>query len=323
MALTLLICSPALRAEAESDSDAPRQEESWGSYIERAQRDFSAEIVDTGRWLDGLFGSDVLDVEREGSVLRLGLSTELKREGLDVEPSVQVQLELPRTEKRFNFYLESTVDDTFSDRGDDSRGVAAAVNPDGSEDSDNDFIAGFGYVDQWADYLDFRADAGIIVQWPPNAYTRMRLRRSFFLADWELRLGETLFWRRNRGLGAETEMRWQHPMEENYFFRSDTSATYLDREGAFLYSHEFLITHRLAPREALLYRWAFFSRSDEGSPFTRVVYDLRWRRPIYSDWLLMELRPGFVFPQEEDFEAQPQVFLSVEALFGDRGQFDY
>ncbi|MBA1146941.1 hypothetical protein H0Z60_07680 [Ectothiorhodospiraceae bacterium WFHF3C12] len=300
----------------------PVAEDSWGSYIEGAQRAFSGDIVQTGRWLDGFFGSDVLDADQEGSVLRLGFSTELKRGGLQWEPEVRLQLELPRTEKRFNFYLESTVEDAFTADESEPVGVAAAVDPAREEDED-DFIAGFEYVDSWAEFLNFRAGAGVIVQWPPNPFTRMRIRRSFFLGDWQLRLGQELFWSHDRGPGTETEMLWQHPMDEVHFFRAQTDATYLERDDTVYYGQQFLISRRLAPRQGLLYRLAFYSQSDEGTPFTRVVYDLRWRRPVYSDWVLMELRPGFDFPRDEDFEMQPRVFLTVEALFGDRQEYEY
>lgn len=295
----------------------------WGGYIENAQREFSEDIVDTGRWLDGLFGSGVLGADDEGSVLRLGLATELKRGGLDWKPEVRLQLELPRTEKRFNFYLESTVEDAFSEEEGDFAGVAASVDPARQEDDSDDFIAGLEYVDTWAEYLNFRADAGIVVKWLPNPFTRMRVRRSFFLGDWQLRLGQELFWNRDRGSGTDTQMLWQRSMDEDHFFRSQTDATYLERTDTVYYTHQFLISRRLGPKEGLLYRLAFYSQSDAGRPFTKVVYDLRWRRPVYSDWVLMELRPGFEFPREEDFEMQPRVFLTIEALFGDRGEFDY
>lgn len=316
----LLFCAAGVHAEESGQS--AEEADSWGNYIEGAQQAFSQDIVGTGRWLDGFFGSGVLDAEDDGSVLRLGFSTELKRGGLQWKPEVRLQLELPRTEKRFNFYVESTVEDAFSGDDQEFTGVAASVEP-GSDEQDDDFIAGFEYVDSWADYLNFRADAGVIVKWPPNPFSRMRVRRSFFLGDWQLRLGQEIFWNRDRGPGTETEMVWQHPMTDDHFFRAQTSATYLEREDTMFYGHQFLISRRLAPREGLLYRLAFYSQSDQGTPFTKVVYDLRWRRPVYSDWVLMELRPGFEFPRDEDFQMQPRVFLTVEALFGDRREFDY
>lgn len=320
--IALAVYCAAVAAQDDEPAVAPGEEASWGSYIENAQRAFSSDIVGTGRWLDGFFGSGVLNADDDGSVLRLGFSTELKRGGLQWEPEVRLQLELPRTEKRFNFYVESTVRDAFSDEDDGFAGVGAAVNQNREED-DDDFIAGFEYVDSWANYLNFRADAGVIVQWPPNPFTRMRVRRSFFLGDWQLRLGQEVFWSHDRGPGTETQMLWQHPMDDVHFFRAQTDATYLERDDTMYYGHQFLISRRLGPREGLLYRLAFYSQSDKGTPFTKVVYDLRWRRPVYSDWVLMELRPGFEFPRDEDFEMQPRVFLTVEALFGDRGEYDY
>lgn len=310
--------------ETAAQASVTPQESGWESYIEQGQRGFSAEIVETGRWLDGLFGSGVLERDPEGSVLRLGLSSELKRGGLNWSPEIELQLELPRTQERFNFYLQNTVDDAFTE-DDENRpvGVASAVDPGRTEERSDDFIAGFGYVEEVAEYVNFRADAGVIAQWPPNPFARMRVRRSYFLGDWQLRLGETVFWSKDRDRGAGTEIVWQHPMTDRYFFRSDTGATYLQRQDEVFYSHEFLITNRLGPREALLYRWAFYSQSSKGTPFTRVVYELRWRRPIYKDWVLMELRPGFDFPQEENFEMQSRVFLTIEALFGDREEYEY
>lgn len=307
---------------APAEETGAAQDNGWGSYIEGAQENLSREIVDTGRWLDGLFGTEPLQGEQKGSLLRLGVQNQLERGGASYSPEVRLQLALPRTEKRFNIYLESQTRDTFDNTEESSPGVAQSPNPDTTQ-TGTDYLAGVKYVRETANYLNFRADAGMVLHWPPNPYTRLRLRKSYFLGDWEVRFGETVFWSHKRGRGAETEMLWQHPMPQDFFFRSDTKTTYLEREGTFFSSHEFTITERLAPMEALVYRMAVSDRGDDGEPYSQVLYDLRWRRSLYKRWLLMEVRPAFVFPADQDFEMQPRLYFSVEALFGDPDEFGF
>jgi hypothetical protein len=43
---------------------------------------------------------------------------------------------------------------------------------------------------------------------------------------------------------------------------------------------------------------------------------LRYRRLIYSTWLVMEVRPQVVFPSNQDYKTTAGVTLQLEAFFG-------
>jgi hypothetical protein len=48
----------------------------------------------------------------------------------------------------------------------------------------------------------------------------------------------------------------------------------------------------------------------------------RYRRKIYRDWMVMEVRPQLVYTRDNGFHPIPSITLQIEAFFGDR-YFEY
>lgn len=298
---------PVLLAEAAPADGAPAD---WRGSMDASHADLSREVISLGRRLDRLFGGPEYEREVRGSVARVSLTTLFEEDDIELQPSVRFKFALPRTEKRLSLILESEDESGFPLPG---QRRPIQYNPNAKER----YIAGLQYVRNLAELWNFDADAGVRLRWPPEAFTRARVARSVFMDLWEFRVSQAAFWKSGDGVGATTEFLAQRPLPGPRFFRSETEATWLHDEAAWFYGQDFSVSHEFTPLHAIQARLGVRGESQPTTRVTKYFVNVGWRRNVYRDWLFLEIRPELLFEREDDFRAQPRLFVVLEAFFGD------
>lgn len=147
------------------------------------------------------------------------------------------------------------------------------------------------------DYLDFRT--GVRGGW--KLYSQVRYRRQWLLsAKNRAEFGETVFWRISDGFGSTTRFTLEHAQTESLSFKWQNSATTTKETDGFAWSSSVgpfktFSNNRLLSLEAL-------TNGETGSKDTVHEYGarLKWRQPVYRDWLLLDLIVGHFWPKGEE-----------------------
>lgn len=291
----------------------PADEADSENILDKTHQVWSRQVMDLGVRLDRLFGGEKFEPDHS-SYIRVG-STALLREGdSDLEFRLRARLALPNTERRLSLVLESEDDDRFDRASGEGPSAPPLLR---SPDADRGFTAAVRYLKEWSDLVNFDADAGIRLRsGMPDPFLRARIGRSAFLGVWEVRPSEELYWRYHRGAGARTQLLVQRPLAGSRFFRSISEFDWVYRERRAYSAQDFVFSHEFNPLHGVQARLGLRGESDP----TRLVnwfVNIGWRRNIYKNWLFVELRPELLFEREQDFQAEPRLFLTLEAYFGD------
>jgi hypothetical protein len=316
VAWAVLLCAlllPAVAGGEESVLDdlsrvEGQRDDELRTSLDKTHDLLSRRVVDLGLRLDRLFGGDSFEPDPR-SHIRVSFTTLIEDDGVELEPRLRVRLALPNTERRLSLILESEDDRRFD------RATGYEPAPPTLLRPEEGFTAGLRYLQRFANRFDLDADAGIRLRIPPDPFVRARIGRSFFVDVWELRLSEEAYWRYERGAGALSRFIAQRALAGPRFFRSATEVEWVNRDQRFHYAHDFILSHEFTPLNAVQTRIGARGESDPNQ-LTEWFVNIGWRRNIYKDWLFAEVRPELLFERERDFQAEPRLFLTLEAYFG-------
>lgn len=286
--------------------------EDGDTILDRTHRTWSRQVADMGVRLDRLFGGEEF-IPDYSSYIRTRSTLLLRENDPDLEFRARARVALPNTERRLSLVLESEDDSRF-DRATGQEPAAPSLlrSPNSSG-----FTAGLRYLKELSDAVNFDVDAGIRLRSGlPDPFVRARIERSAFFGVWEVRPSEELYWREHKGMGARTLLLAQRPLPGPRFFRSISEFDWVYRERRAYSAQDLVFSHEFNPLHAIQ---AQIGARGESDP-TRLVnwfVNIGWRRNIYKNWLFVELRPELLFEREQDFQAEPRLFLTLEAYFGD------
>lgn len=279
--------------------------------IDRTHEAWSHQVMEIGVWLDRLFGGEEFVPDRS-SYVRLRTTALLREGDSEVEPRLRARITLPNTERRLSLMLESEDEERFDRGAGQEPGPPVLLRSPG----DGGFTAGLRYLSQLWDVVDLDTDAGVRLRSGlPDPFVRARIRRAVQLDGWELRPLQELYWREQKGAGARFQLIVQRPLGGARFFRSISEVDWVHRERSTYYAQDLVFSHALSRLNAVQ---AVIGVRGESHP-QRVeswFVNIGWRRNIYKDWLFAEVRPELLFERDADFQAEPRLFLTLEAYFG-------
>jgi hypothetical protein len=284
-----------------------------GERLDDVHDVWSERVRDLSIRIDRFFGGEEFEPDPTSyiRVRTIGLLQEGKSEA---EVRVRARLALPNTERRLSLVLDSDDDARFD------RGSGHDPSPPGllrSPREDTGFTAGLRYLREISNSANFDTDVGIRLRSGiPDPYVRARIAKSFFPGAWELRPLEEAYWRYHKGQGVRSQILLQRALPGSQFFRSLSEVDWVYRERRTYAAQDFVFTRELDPLQAVQAQIGVRGESD---PMRMVNWfvNIGWRRNIYKDWLFLELRPELLFDREEDFRAEPRLFLTLETYFGD------
>jgi hypothetical protein len=285
--------------------------------LDTSQRVLSDTVLALSKRMDRMLGTrEAYPEEAYDSVLRLRLIQHFEEGGNTVRADVSGRLSLPGTEDRLGliFTSEDYVDPLDRERGterelsaSESRRRALAVRY-------------LQPVDLWQTSLSAGLRGGGSGS-PVDAVLRGRLWRIFEAGDWRIRPRESLFWYTERGTGASSDLRFEHPLSDDVLFRSESSATYFQRDAQFYYDQVFSVLQPLGHKDGLLWQLGAQGESEPNTQLVNYYLQVRFRHVTYRDWLIFELTPQLLRERDNDYRLERRVFAGFELLFGGPGSY--
>ena len=287
-----------------------------GETFESLQhQEISASIESLSRRLDAFFGDPRLFEEITSSYASLRASTLYERGGkFTFDSKFRLRLDLPRTEERLKFRLE-TEDDEFQDEIDNPQtGGERAL-------GDNDVNASLQYMLQETRNWVVSISPGLKVRDPLDPFVKLRLRRTSQFLTLTTRLIQTFEWFNTTGYGSRTTFSLDQPFGEKTLLRL-TSQAYRNEEEFvhedFEVSERFLLFHQLNTRVALSTEAAVIGYTEPNWHHDSYYWYVRFRRDIHKGFVFFDIRPRLDFRRENNFHGEPSVTLSFEILYGAR-----
>ena len=134
--------------------------------------------------------------------------------------------------------------------------------------------------------------------------------------NWVPAVSETLLWRRTEKFSAATEFALLRSYGSRSALALVSNATWRQTKDAFDLSQIVNFTHRINARSLAAAEAGVIGDTIENSWVNAYYVSMRYRRKIYNDWLLFEVRPQLTYPRDRDFQPVPSLTLQLEAYFG-------
>lgn len=316
------LCAPAI-AETESTeefvgppadfSGFPEEEdedEEAPLFVDQAHLFLSSKLVNFINDVDHFFGDERLDVEAEGSFLRLNYGIVANTDGsFDNVSKLRLKADLPRIQEKLNLLIET-------DEEDDGGEGTETTPSDGLLAGTGNYSTALRFMARETKKWNVLVDAGLRFGNPPDKFIRNRYRRTVTHRSWNMRISETFFWYDSQGIGATTQLDLDRRIGWNDLFRSRTKATWTRNEDQFEFGQGFALYHEVNPHRALAVNFSISGLSRPKNHVTGYSYGVTFRTRTIRDWIFVELRPAFGHQEEDDFRLTPTFTILMEAIIG-------
>jgi len=282
------------------------------STIDTVHDRLSERVVLTAEWLDSFFADENYRAEANTTSARLTLSSFSQQgEGTDAKAKARLRLRLPNLENRVMLYVGGAgedfntsgsiwedIDNTLT--GDDDDNLSVALRRFLRDDERVNTSIGGG--------ARFRDDSVVVYVEP-----RFRYFRSFPSID--ARFIQRFRWYTDVGLESQTDLQFERPIWENWFFRASTRVDWYEDDEGFFPKQGFEWIRPIDERRVMSTSWfSYFSTEPEAELDTSVV-GMRYRQQTWRRWLWFEVAPQVAFPSEEDYDPTLGLYLKLEAEF--------
>jgi hypothetical protein len=314
--LPILACAlPAATAHAaETGSQVPDLGPAERSTLDRSQETASDFVEAILQRADALFSGNRSYDAPTGSYLMLGGKFTFRREedGADAQsPITRAKISLPKTERRLQLLIERDIEGTTTSDSQRDAQVAA-----GQATADNNPYLGLRALNAERLKLKLSADAGVRMRSPPDPFARVRAARIFNAGAWQIPVSETLLARYTEPFSATTEIGFLRGITADTAVAFTTNATWRQNLRGFDLSQTANAAWLINQRSLLALELGAYGTTQPVWQDTAYSAALRYRRKVYRDWLLAELRPQIVYSRSENFRPQPSITLQVEVYFG-------
>jgi hypothetical protein len=311
VALAALLPSVALGEEPGAQAKATR---TWEA-LDRKHQALGTMLEDILRRTDALFSGEKNQDAPTGSYVALGARTRLPlTSNADGSTGLlgRAKIRLPNTQERLQILIGQDVERIGTTQAQKDAEEAAGIR----ERSDNPFVALRGIARETLK-LQLTADAGLRFDGiEPDPFVRGRARRLFEPGEWILSLSETLLWQRSEAFTANTEFGVYRALGKKHALSMETQAEWRDKTDGFDLAQTLTLSWRINERSLGALELGAFAETQPRFEATAYSIAARYRRKVYSDWLLVELRPQVTFPRDNDYDTTVTFTLQFEAYFG-------
>jgi hypothetical protein len=264
---------------------------------------------------DALFSGDRLYDAPTGSYVQLGARGTLWPEryaSSDIAAITRVKVNLPRMQERLKLVFDRDLEDVTKPPVQRDAEVAAGVTA-----AENNPYVGLRALAVDRMKLRLTTDGGLKLRGSElDPFARGRLTRVFEWNGWTIPLSETVLWRRIDGLSATTDVAFLYPLNKRTALAFQGNATWQETQPGFIIGHNATLVWRVDERSLMGIEAVVIGQTKPQREVVAYSAALRYRRLIYGDWLVMEIRPQVVFPSNQDYKTTAGVTLVLEAFFG-------
>lgn len=232
---------------------------------------------------------------------------------VNVDRRFRLDVELPNLEHNFFLFIDSDYNQNLP--GTDARDI-----------EDSGFRVGLRrQMREWK----LSADVGVKTKWPPEVFGRVRWRPQWNWGETQMAFEQRFFWENEDGFGSLSQLRGYRWLGESHhwLFRNTTAGRFsestdgLDWEQTFTLGH---MTHLVEEHrrlddlgthdtlECVAWKASVFGH-DRAQDKYRTT--LLYRRPIYRDFVLVEVEPGLEWRKEDDWDLRYRFDVGMVLLF--------
>jgi hypothetical protein len=284
--------------------------------LDQLRREMFETVCESASWFDGFFGSRRFDEEARRTHGRAALRLVWdEHDELEVDGTFRARFDLPNLDERLNAFLGHDDEREFIRGAEEGFDLPEFFR----REARQEWILGLGYspVSNARRKTDF--DAGVEVRTPVEPFVRGRYREYWLVGDRNLvRVGETVYWRNQRGFGTTTHFDVERPVGRQALVRWGNRGTFDEAtEGLDWYSGVTLF-QGLAPHHALAFTVGADGETDDEVPVGEVGGRVTYRRRMLRDWFFGELLGGVSWQRDslaEDREMAWHVGFGFEIQF--------
>jgi hypothetical protein len=275
-----------------------KPDEQLQGLLDRTQASLYRALCGTTMWFDGFFGDPAFHEGTSATYGQLNLGAFWdQRDGFDTRTRLRVRLALPALEERANVFIGRGNAEDIID-GSDNRTFETGDRAFRDLD-DEDLLVGLGYNPSTNARSGFGLDGGVKVSLPLDPFVGVNYRLYRDLSDrWSLQLRNRAFWRNSEGPGASVSADLNYSSGQNWLFRA---ASFLRGGGSveeLRWVQSVTAFRRVTDRQAWSY--AIFGEGETGEPVEIRDYgmEVRFRRRVLRQWLILELVSSVSWPRE-------------------------
>ena len=126
-------------------------------------------------------------------------------------------------------------------------------------------------------------------------------------------------WFSDNGFNTKTQFDFDRALSDSRLIRATFEGNWYEDLDGYFYNVGAQYNHLLRQNKGLSYQWnnAFIMNSE--SLLNATVLKLVYRQRIWRDWLSMEIAPQVNYPRDNDFDAEPGLFLRFDIRFDNDG----
>jgi len=305
-----------LALAATTTAPSPKQpaiaEEVESTRAQRARQAVATRSDAIAQWLDAFF--DVPDVEAETARTRLELRQSVDfsaREDTEARTRLSAKVKLPSLSRRVSLTFRGNDEDEYADRG------AYELDRDAGDSLDDPSL-GLQYVFKEESKYHSSFSVGTRLDNPSvNFGPRFRYQHQLS-KNWRGRYTQRILYDTDEGWESSTRLEFDHVSGSGNLFRQTLRADWResreDTEGI-RYLLKSAYVQRLGDNKAISYEATSRFNTQPRESWTIHQLNVRYRRNIAYDWMFLETSGYVSFSQEDDWQANPGVRLTLNIVF--------
>jgi len=279
-------------------------------------------VDSSGERIDLFFGGNQIDVTHKGSRIDVLLPTTFYDNGkITTGLNFRVQIDLPRTNRRWKVVLTSYEDSLYNDQSGQTtsnKPNTASTEISGEEDKTTTVATRymlFAKKNAFS-HLDFGLKFTDLID--PNPYGRFRTRYKSALSEkLSSRTTNDVYLERARGGSIETQQVFDYQWQPKDLLRSQTTGVWWHERGDYQLNQKGVWYNIINPHRVHAYyisgNWQI---DNENANFTDISVGMNWREKIYKEWLFGEIEPKAIWREDNNFKTPDlSLMLQLEMRF--------
>lgn len=300
---------------------APEEMGPEAPWLDRTHETIHSWLWRTSRSVDGWFGSQLPEQlyasSTRGSITPIVLWDEFN--GFNAKFRFRVKMPLPHLDERYNAFIGTFSRDEFVTEREQASGAIPRQHTRGEVEEDQTLV-GVQFRGR-REGGRFEADAGIRVRSPVDPFVKGGWRYERAIGEQTLfRFNETGFWQNSEGFGATTRLAIEHAFERNSLLRWTASGT-ISQESEGVRGYSSLTIYRgLSTNSAIAGQLFTSGEFDAAVPLGEYGIRVAYRKRVFRDWLVLELRPSLTWPKDEPEQSRKASWglgVGFEMFFGE------
>ena len=292
---------------------------SKNTWIDRVHRRLLRSTCESALWFDNLFSTDRA-VDEEGDVTRgrvaLGAAWD-EREGTEPITRFRLKYRLPAFERRIDAIVgRGDEDQEITGRGSIGQRVPVFF----GDPEDDEWLLGLGYRPAQRGRGGFSAGVGVRVGLPSEPYVKVGYRHFSQLNEESLvRFRQTFFWESRDGTGTTSQVDVEKILGPRRLVRWRNTGTFSESTDGVDWRTSVTLFQKIGVRQGLAYQVGVAGETDAEVTIRNAGFRLIYRRPVFREWLFLDLRPALDWRKETQLEQRKPIWgfgAALEMRFG-------